>query len=167
LFYYDILENFYKHQIKYLIVGGLSVNLYGIPRVTQDIDIIADMNDDNLMMMIKVLKDLGYIPKIPVKPEELTDEIKRRSWIEDKNMKAFSFYNEENNFKVIDILLVHPLDFSSAFDKKTVKIIKDIKIYLASIDDVITMKKFSGRKQDLSDIDLLQKLKKFMGNTYE
>ncbi|MBT9150934.1 MAG: hypothetical protein DDT40_01115 [candidate division WS2 bacterium] len=37
MFYYDILEGFFRKEIKYLIVGGLSVNLYGVPRVTQDL----------------------------------------------------------------------------------------------------------------------------------
>jgi hypothetical protein len=64
-------------------------------------------------------------------------------------------------------LLVHPLDFTKAYERKSVRKIKDININLASIDDIITMKIFSGRKQDLSDIELLEKLKNFMEQNNE
>ncbi|MDD3625786.1 MAG: hypothetical protein PHV06_00560 [bacterium] len=40
MIYFDVLSGLYQKNIKYLMVGGMSVNLYGIPRVTQDLDII-------------------------------------------------------------------------------------------------------------------------------
>ncbi|MHA2247892.1 MAG: hypothetical protein ACXADY_23295 [Candidatus Hodarchaeales archaeon] len=35
-------------------------------------------------------------------------------------------------------------------------------MFLVSIDDLIVMKEFSGRNQDLSDIKMLEKLKVFL-----
>ena len=49
-----------------------------------------------------------------------------------------------------------------SFKNRTVKKAKDIDIYLASIDDVIKMKEYSGRAQDLSDIEMLNKARKYM-----
>mgnify|MGYP001589470130 FL=1 len=37
MYYFEILEGLYKSKVRYLVVGGLSVNLYGVPRVTQDL----------------------------------------------------------------------------------------------------------------------------------
>ncbi len=42
------------------------------------------------------------------------------------------------------------------------KSVKDIEIYLASIDDVIKTKLFSGRAQDISDIEMLKKARKYL-----
>jgi hypothetical protein len=165
MYYYDILKEFYLYKIKYLIVGGLSVNLHGIPRVTQDIDIIISMDKTNILETVKVLTESGFLPKLPVKADDLSDlsiEEIGNTWIVDKNLKAFTFYIIKNNFEVLDILLVHPLDFNMAFDNKTVKTVLDIEIFIASIDDIIVMKKFNGRNQDLSDIKLLEKLKIFL-----
>ena len=47
MYYFEILEGLYKKKVKYLVVGGLSVNLYGVPRVTQDIDIVIAMSKEN------------------------------------------------------------------------------------------------------------------------
>jgi len=39
----------------------------------------------------------------------MADGGRLKEWTEERNMKAFSFYNKEENYKVIDIVLVHPL----------------------------------------------------------
>ena len=162
MYYFEILEGLYKSKVKYLIVGGLSVNLYGVPRVTQDIDIVIAMDRENVLKITSLLKELGYVPRLPVSPDDLANPDKVKDWIENKNLKAFSFYHKNENYKVIDIVLVHPLDFEKSFKNRTVKRAKDIDIYLASIDDVVKMKEFSGRTQDLSDIEMLNKVRKYL-----
>ncbi len=162
MYYFEILEGLYKSNVRYLIVGGLSVNLYGVPRVTQDIDIVIAMDRENVLKITSLLKELGYVPRLPVSPDDLANPDKVKDWIENKNLKAFSFYHKNENYKVIDIVLVHPLDFEKSFKNRTVKRAKDIDIYLASIDDVVKMKKFSGRTQDLSDIEMLNKVRKYL-----
>ena len=162
MYYFEILEGLYKSKVRYLIAGGLSVNLYGVPRVTQDIDIVIAMDRENVLKITSLLKELGYVPRLPVSPDDLANPDKVKDWIENKNLKAFSFYHKNENYKVIDIVLVHPLDFEKSFKNRTVKRAKDIDIYLASIDDVVKMKEFSGRSQDLSDIEMLNKVRKYL-----
>jgi len=167
MYYSEILREFDTNSIRYLIVGGLSVNLHGIPRVTQDIDFILSMDNDNLGKVLNILNNLGYTPQLPVFPEDLLSSEKREFWIKEKNLKAFSFCNKHKSYMVVDILLVHPLDFEEAYKKRIVKNLKEYKIYLVSIEDLIKMKKYSGRSQDLSDIELLRKLQKFLGEDHE
>ena len=162
MYYFEILEGLYKSKVRYLIAGGLSVNLYGVPRVTQDIDIVIAMDRENVLKITFLLKELGYVTRLPVSPDDLANPDKVKDWIENKNLKAFSFYHKNENYKVLDIVLVHPLDFEKSFKNRTVKRAKDIDIYLASIDDVVKMKEFSGRPQDLSDIEMLNKVRKYL-----
>lgn len=162
MFYLEILEGLYEKKIRYLIVGGLSVNLYGVPRLTQDIDIIISTDRENILKIITLLKNYGYVPRLPVNPEDLADSEKVKDWVENRNLKAFSFYHKKDNYKVVDIVLVHPLDFEKSFKNRTVKRVKDIEIYLASIDDIIKTKEFSGRAQDISDIEMLKKARKYL-----
>ncbi len=131
MFYFDLLEQFYKNNIRYLIVGGLAVNLYGVPR-------------------------------LPVNPDEMANSETVKQWTEERNRKAFSFYHKKENYKVLDIVLDHPLDFEKAFSDKTVKSAGGIDINLVSIDDLITMKTASGRGQDISDIAMLEKVRKYL-----
>ncbi|MHA1145768.1 MAG: hypothetical protein ACTSRW_13595 [Candidatus Helarchaeota archaeon] len=162
MYYFDIMETFFENGIKYLVIGGLAVNLYGVPRVTQDIDLIISMDKENIFKTNRVLKKLGYVPRLPVNPDDMADENVLNEWIRDKNLKAFSFYHKIDVYKVVDILIVHSLDFADAFRRKTVKKVGNIEIFLVSIDDLIKMKQEIGRAQDLSDIDLLKKVKKWI-----
>ena len=162
MYYFELLKELFKKHIQYLIVGGLAVNLYGIPRVTQDIDIIILMSKSNIKKLNMVLKELNYIPRLPINPDDLMNSEIVKQWIEERNLKALSFYHKEDDYKGIDIVLVHPLDFSQAFVNKTSKQINSIEIYLVSINDLITMKRASGRRQDLSDIEMLEKVKHFL-----
>lgn len=78
-------------------------------------------------------------------------------------MKVFCFYHKKDIYKTVDIVIFHPLDFTQAYQNKTIKKAKDIEIYIASIEDLILMKHFSDRKQDISDIELLKKIKTLPG----
>ena len=118
MYYFEILEGLYKSNVRYLIVGGLSVNLYGVPWVTQDIDIVIAMDRENVLKITSLLKELGYVTRLPVSPDDLANPDKVKEWIENKNLKAFSFYHKNENYKVIDIVLVHPLDFEKSFKKQ-------------------------------------------------
>ncbi|MHA1298486.1 MAG: DUF6036 family nucleotidyltransferase [Candidatus Helarchaeota archaeon] len=164
MYYYEIFENFYQKQIKYLIIGGMAINLYGVPRVTQDLDIIISMDKDNVLKMNQALKELKYKPRLPVNPDDLAHPEVVKDWIENKNLKAFSFFHIKENYKVIDIILAHQFNFNEVYQNKTIKKVGSIEIYLISIDDLILMKQSVKRAQDLSDIEMLKKLKKWKLN---
>ena len=162
MYYYELFEALYREKVNYLLVGGLAVNLYGVPRVTQDIDLIISTDKKNVLSIVKVLGGLGYVPRLPVKPEELADSEKVRDWIDNRNLKAFSFNHGTDPFKVVDILLDHPLNFDQARRRRSVRSVRDIEIYLASMDDLIEMKEQSGRSQDISDVEMLRKVKEIL-----
>ena len=59
MYYREVLEALYRND-RYLIVGGLAVNLYGVPRITQDIDMIISDDKENVNRLIRVMEELGY-----------------------------------------------------------------------------------------------------------
>lgn len=165
MFYFDLLEALYKNKIKYLIVGGFALNLHGVPRVTNDIDIIISMDKENINKVNEILNNLGYIPRLPENPDDIADPHKLKERIDNKNLTAFGFYNKNEPYKSVDIILDHPLNFEKAFQNKSIKKVTNIEIPLVSIEDLIKMKEKSNRNQDSSDINMLNKLKTFMENS--
>lgn len=91
MLYRDIMKAFYRTCIRYLIAGGLAVNLHGVPRVTQDVDIVIAPDRGNITALNRVLKELGYIPRLPVDPEDRADPEKVKNWVDQENLNAFSF----------------------------------------------------------------------------
>lgn len=167
MFYFEVMEQLSRRQVEYLVVGGLSVNLHGVPRVTQDIDLIISMERSNVLKAVSAMHDLGFAPRLPVPPEDLADVEKVKDWVENKNLKAFSFYHKNEPFRVVDIVLVHPLNFQDAYNKRTIKKVKEVDISLVSLEDLITMKEFSARDQDLSDVEMLKKVSRLAGESRE
>jgi hypothetical protein len=156
MFYFDILEGFFRNRIEYLIVGGMAVNLYGVPRMTQDLDIIISMEPENIRQVNEILHKLGYSPRLPVEANDLADPQKVKSWIEERNLTDFSYYHQVEVYKVVDIILNHPLNFAEAFANKIIRKAFGIEVYLAPIADIIEMKQGTGRDQDESDIKMLR-----------
>lgn len=156
----SLIDALSDHDVRYLVVGGVAVALHGVERSTIDLDLIVDFETDNVKRFMGVLQALGYRPKIPVKPELFADPKKRKEWIKKKGMVVFSFCHKDQMLDVIDVFVYHPKPFVEMERRK-----KNIKagrfvIPIVSIDDLIYMKKEAGRKQDLSDVRVLNKIKK-------
>lgn len=160
MFYEKVFKALNKARVKYLVVGGIAVNLHGVPRMTQDLDLLVELSPENVKKLVKTFKTLGYKSRLPVNPELLSDQTIRNDWINKKNMKVFSFYHKHIPVQEIDILVTSPVKFEDAVKRKVIKRAGNFIILLGSINDIIKMKKKAGRDRDLSDIAMLEILKK-------
>jgi len=159
ILYGEILREFQKQKVKYVIVGGIAVNLLGSLRGTADMDILVEMNDANLRKVVGILQKKGYRVKQPVDPMGIADARIRHEWVHAKHMKAFNFYKRDE-LKEVDIIIKSPVSFLEA-RKSAVRIkIDNITLPVISIDNLIKMKKKTGRGVDRLDIEELKKIKK-------
>jgi len=154
--YQTIFKELNELGIDYLVVGGLAVNLHGIPRMTYDIDLLILLNPENILKAVGKLTQWGYRPKVPVDPRDLADEAKRSSWIQEKGMKALSFYSEDLAIAEIDLVFDSPVPFEQLKSRAVIFELKDAKVPTVSIPDLIELKLHAGRKQDLADVEHLK-----------
>ena len=154
--YLDIFRELNKKRIKYIVCGGIAVNLHGIPRSTYDIDFLLDMEDKNLNKFLSLLKSWGFKPKIPVDIMDFLIVEKRQEWIKEKNMRAFNLYNPKWAISEIDILINTPVNYNKACKNIVYKKADRVKIPTIAIDDLIKMKQISERLQDKADIRYLR-----------
>jgi predicted nucleotidyltransferase len=159
IFYEEIFRAFQKQKVKYVLVGGVAVNLLGAMRNTADLDILVEMSDDNLKKIVQILKKQGYKVKQPVDPMKIADTETRKDWIEKKHMKAFNFYKDDE-LKEVDIIIESAVSFEEA-EKSVVRIkVDDLTLPVISVDKLIEMKQKTGRPIDKLDIEELTKIKK-------
>ena len=162
ILYGEILREFQKQKVRYVIVGGIAVNLFGFVRSTADMDILVEMSNENLKKVVSILKKKGYHVKQPVDPMGIADEKLRYDWIHNKHMKAFNFYKEDE-LKEVDIIIESPLSFKDAQKGRLCFRIDDLLLPVISIDNLIKMKSRTGRGVDKLDIEELKKIKKLKG----
>ncbi len=157
MFYIELFKVLEAANIDYLLVGGLAMNLHGVPRMTMDIDLIIALNAENVAKFEACMKNLDIFPNVPVKLSELVDTKKREALINDKHLIALSLISKKPALPAVDIVIFHPLNFNEAFKNRVVRDIAGTRVFLASIEDMITMKKSAGRMQDLADVKHLER----------
>lgn len=163
MIYEEIFREFEHSEIKYLVVGGMAVNIYGYARLTMDLDIMVDLSEDNLEKLIAAMERYGYVPRIPVRPQEFLSKEKRDEWIKEKGAVVFTFIDAKSPYKQVDVFLVNLLDFEDAYSRKVEMRIGVLKVNIVSMDDLIRMKTLSGRPRDVEDIHHLKKIKELKG----
>jgi predicted nucleotidyltransferase len=154
MFLYKLTQALDDAGVDYAIVGGFAVALHGAIRGTVDVDIILKFKKNDFEAAEQAFKDLGFQSRLPVTAKEVFNF--REEYIKNRNLMAWSFYNPKFPSEVVDIVLTHDLA-----KLKTTKIRSGgLTLKVLSIEDLIEMKRKSGRPQDLEDIKALQEIEK-------
>ena len=159
ILYEEILREFQKQKVKYVLVGGIAFNLLGGYRNTLDMDILVEMTDKNLFKVVSILKKAGYHVKQPVDPFMIANKNTREDWIKHKHMKALNFYKGERTYEEVDILINSPVDFKEASKDATKMKVGGLSLQVISARKLLKMKKGTGRDKDLRDVQDLKLLK--------
>lgn len=163
MLYEDVFRKFESAGVRYLVVGGIAVNLYGYARLTVDLDLMLDLSQENLLKVVGAMEVMGYAPRVPVNARDLASDEKRKSWMKEKGALVFTFTDPKVPFRQIDIFLENPIDFEQAYKRRRQFELEDIRVPAVSIDDLIQMKSGAARPRDQEDIHHLKEIKKQKG----
>jgi hypothetical protein len=149
-FYQSFLMAMQKHQVRYMLIGGIAINFHGVIRNTQDMDIWLAPTNQNRNLFCNVLIDLGYTQ------EELTD-IKEQDFTE-----IFKCSIGELPYTIDCLTYVHPqINFDQA---EKVMIRHDagnsLIVNVVDHDFLRNMKVLTHREKDWYDVARLDELKK-------
>ncbi len=137
----SVFESFQRHEVRYLVIGGIASILYGVPRATFDLDILIESTPDNAKRLLDSLSDAGLgTASLTDVNEVLSNEITVfKDWVR------------------IDVQTVTPgLNFQEAWKHRETMTFQGQTFYVASKEDLISSKRASGRDIDLEDVRLLE-----------
>jgi hypothetical protein len=158
MFFETLFRKLQEKQVDYMVVGGVALVLQGAVRMTADLDLMVALDEYNLTVFVDVMNEMGFKPKAPVPSEALISADNRESWIQDKGMLVFSFYHPGEMVSLVDVFVYEPIPYSEMRESKDFKLIDDFSIPVASIQDLIKLKRIAGRPQDIEDIKALEAL---------
>ena len=158
MFYVDLFRRLEEAGVRYLVVGGIAVNLHGVNRLTHDVDLMLALDPENLRRFVSVAKAYSFEPVVPVQVEDLADPAKVRDWIDNKHMLAFGLRPRDPVEPTVDILVNPPVEFEAAYARRVVAEVAGQKISIASIADIIAMKTGTGRAKDQDDVAMLKRM---------
>lgn len=146
--------------VRYVVVGGMATVLHGYARLTADVDVIVDQDPDEARKAIRVLAALGFIPRAPVNAEDYADANVRRMWFEDKGMRVLSLWDPQHPMREVDLFVENPIDFDLLYERSQIVTLATTKVRIASIEDLIQLKRLANRPEDQRDIEALQAIRR-------
>lgn len=135
------VERANANNLKFMIIGGMALNLHGIMRHTKDADIWIRPTNENKALLLKTLLEIDYVES------EIAD-------ISEQN------FTEPQVFTLvgpIDILtVVHKkFDFDKCYERAKVQQIQNHTIRVLHINDLREVKVLAKRNQDFRDVILI------------
>jgi hypothetical protein len=148
---------------RYLVVGGVAVVLHGHPRFTADLDLVIALERPNLSRALRALQGLGYRPRAPVALDEFLDPDVRRIWVEEKGMTVLALWSPELPATEVDVFASEPFAFEPAYARGLRADLGATTVPIASLVDLIELKRRAGRPQDLEDVRALEAIARETG----
>jgi hypothetical protein len=142
---FDILD---AHSVEYVVIGGIAVQVYGHARMTNDIDLIPSPTPLNLERLASALEDLQARVLNPG-----SEHLK----IDAQMLPRATLWQLATRHGDIDILHDAPgaAPFPQLRERALVIALGSRPIPIVSRDDLIKMKRATGRPVDLADIAAL------------
>lgn len=145
----QILQVLDQHKVKFVIIGGIAGRLWGSTTVTNDLDICYARDRENLEALAGALKELKV---------KLRGADRDLSFITDgrtlKMGDSFTFTTIAGNLDC----LVTPAG-SGGYDAlartATKMDVGGVTVLVASLEDLIQMKRAAGRPKDLIEVEVL------------
>jgi hypothetical protein len=143
-----ILEALARHEVDFVIVGGLAVQTHGHVRTTVDIDVFPRPDKPNMERLANALNSLDA--KILNPGSELLE-------IDATMLPLATLWQFTTRHGAIDIL--HEAPGAPSYDGLRGRALEiqlgDLKLAVAGLDDLISMKRASARPVDLDDLAAL------------
>lgn len=140
----ELISLFNKYGVKYLIIGGYAVNLYGYLRMTEDIDILFKPDKSNGKKILDALQDAGFD----------IDELKDHDFSSATHLRLGKYPN------TIDLINVTAgADMNKIFENGNIFNIMEVPVMVVNLDDLIKMKTALNTYKDLADAEELKKIK--------
>jgi len=152
-----IMQALNSAQVRFLVAGGVAVNLHGYVRATQGLDLVVSLSEENARAAMQALSSLGYRPQVPVAIEEFADSARREEWQRLRNMQVFSLISDRHPETTVDIFVTEPFAFDDEYRMATVyQIAPELEVRAVRPETLIAMKLSAGRARDHDDVTHLR-----------
>lgn len=147
-----LLELLDRHAVDFIVVGGLAGIIHGSSYPTYDLDVLYARDDRNLERMASALSEIhatlrGAPPDLPFQ-------------LDARTLQAGSNFTFESDLGHFDILghADGMRDYETMRDASVGEELWGVSVRVASVDDLIRMKRAAGRPKDKSMVEELTAL---------
>lgn len=148
-----ILAELVRHKVRFVVVGGLAAVVQGSPLVTGDVDICYERIPENMERLVRALRELGA--RLRGAPDDVPFQLDVKTIAAGD---AFTFTTDAGSLDCLGT----PAGTQGYEDLEANAVEVDLgehTILVASVTDLIRMKRASGRRKDLAVLSDLEALR--------
>ena len=150
----EILATLDRHDVRYVLIGGLAALLHGSAHVTTDVDIVPEEAVDNLERLSSALRELGARIRVTGEPDGVPFDHAAES------LRRVRTWNLQTTQGDLDITF-EPSGTRGYEDLRRDMVairLRGIDVPVASLADVIRSKEAAGRERDRAVLPGLREL---------
>jgi hypothetical protein len=146
-----IFEELFRHEVDFVLVGGLAAQTHGNTRMTNDVDVIPAPDPGNLARLAEALNALEARVLNPGHAE---------TGIDAAMLPRATIWQFATPYGDIDVLHEAPgaAPYPELRERALVIALADVRVTVAGRDDLIRMKLARGRPVDRADVAALTEL---------
>ena len=150
-----ILEILIRHEVRFILVGGVAAQAHGSPSLTGALDICYARDPDNLDRLAASLAELSAVPR------GLTADSPRMPPLDARTPRAGGLFTLTTRYGDFDILATPEpgFDYQLLRDHAVTTVIHGAPVHIASLSDLIEMKRAAGRPKDRIELEILGALR--------
>lgn len=148
-----LIETLTRNNVRFVLVGGLAMVAHGTDTVTQDLDLGYARDPENLAALATALEGLNPRPR--GFPEDLPF-----TW-DIRTLRSGANFTLVTDAGPADLLadLAGVVSFQELWERSEVIELYGCPVRVASVDDLIAMKRAAGREKDMGHIRELECLR--------
>jgi hypothetical protein len=149
----ELFQALARHKVEYVTVGGVAIQAHGAQRLTQDLDVAIAASTDNPDRLAAALLDVDARILSP-------DGQRSRSVPSAAMLASGDQWHLVTHYGRLDVLTLpaHLGSFADLRARAHDVPLGDVSVPIAHRDDLLRMKRASGRPQDFLDVQLLESL---------
>jgi hypothetical protein len=137
----DVFASLQRHDVRYVVIGGIAAVLHGVPRATFDLDLLIEATPDNAQRLLDALVETGMGTAHLTTPDDLL---------------AHEITIFQDRVRV-DVQTSTPgLTFAEAWAERVTMTYEGQDFSVVSRPHLIRAKRAAGREVDLQDASILE-----------
>jgi len=144
----ELLERLVAADIRFVLIGGLALNAWGVVRGTKDVDIVADPDPDNLRRLAQLAEAAGG--RVQTGPSIAGSRSSIAALFEAGERVLI-----ETTLGSLDVVQGLPgvPSYAELRARASEVEIGNLEIAVCSLEDLRAMKRSAGRTRDLADLE--------------
>lgn len=144
------LRTLVRHEVDFIVVGGVAAVFEGAPIVTLDLDIVYDPSSDNLAHLAAALEELGAVYDDPAGRRIVPDATK---------LATIKIHLLVTDLGGLDVLrsIGSGLAYQDLLERSSEYEVAGLRLRVAQLETVIESKEFADRDKDRAVLPILRR----------